>query len=149
MHTIDLASALPAITDAVTLDAATQAGYAAGAPVIVLEGGAAGANANGITLQASNSTIRGLQIQGFVNGSSVVSGVAILLDGSAGGGDNNTISDNLLTNNNESVTGSVGAIAINGAADNNLITGNHLINNNADGIAFLMRAATATRSPTT
>ena len=136
VHTIDLASALPAITDAVTLDATTQAGYASGAPMVVLEGAAAGANANGITLQASNSTIRGLQIQGFVNGSSAVSGVAILLDGSAGGGDNNTISDNLLTNNNESATGSVGAIAINGASDNNLITGNQLINNNADGIRF-------------
>ncbi|HSW25437.1 MAG TPA: DUF4347 domain-containing protein, partial [Burkholderiaceae bacterium] len=136
VHTINLASSLPAITDAVTLDATTQAGYAAGAPVIVLEGGAASANANGITLQASNSTIRGLQIQGFVNGSSGVTGVAILLDGSAGGGDNNTISENLLTNNSESVTGSVGAIAITGAADNNLITDNLLINNNSDGIRF-------------
>ncbi|HET7524482.1 MAG TPA: DUF4347 domain-containing protein, partial [Burkholderiaceae bacterium] len=136
VQTINLASALPAITDTVTIDGTTQAGYAVGAPVIVLEGGAAGANATGITLQASNSTIRGLQIQGFVNGSSGVTGVAILLDGTTGGGDNNTISENLLTNNNESVTGSVGAIAITGAADNNLITSNRLINNNADGIRF-------------
>src|SRR6185295_12611706 len=117
-------------------DATTQAGYAAGAPVIVLDGALAGANANGITLQASNSTIRGLQIQGFVNGSSGVTGVAILLDGSAGGGDNNTVSENLLTHNNESVTGSVGAIAVTGAADNNLITSNLLIDNNSDGIRF-------------
>jgi hypothetical protein len=108
-QTINLLSALPTITDTVTIDATTQAGYAAGAPVIVLDGALAGANANGITLQASNSTIRGLQIQGFVNGSSGVTGVAILLDGSAGGGDNNTVSENLLTHNSESISGSVGA----------------------------------------
>ena len=97
VQTINLLSALPTITETVTIDATTQAGYASGAPTVVLEGGGAGANANGITLQASNSTVRGLQIQGFVNGSSGTTGAGIVIDGSTGGGDNNTISDNVLT----------------------------------------------------
>ena len=84
----------------------------------------------------------GLQIQGFVNGSSGTTGAGIVIDGSTGGGDNNTISDNVLTNNNESATGSVGAIVITGAADNNLITANRLINNNSDGIRFADASST-------
>ena len=135
-HTISLSSALPTITDTLILDATTQSGYVAGSPVIVLDGTGAGANANGFVLRASNSTITGFQIQDFVNGSSGITGTGILLDGTTGGGDNNTISFNYLTNNNESVTGAVGAIAITGAADNNLITNNQLIDNNSDGIRF-------------
>ncbi len=142
VQTINLLSALPTITETVTIDATTQAGYASGAPTVVLEGGGAGANANGITLQASNSTVRGLQIQGFVNGSSGTTGAGIMIDGSTGGGDNNTISDNVLTHNNESATGAVGAIVITGAADNNLITANRLIDNNSDGIRFADASST-------
>ena len=96
----------------------------------------AGAEASGFVLQASNSTITGFRIQNFINGTTSITGTGIVIDGTTGGGDNNTISQNYLTNNSESVTGSVGAISITGAADNNLITDNQLINNNSDGIRF-------------
>ena len=136
VHTINLASAMPTITDTVILDATTQSGYVAGSPVIVLDGTGAGAEANGFVLQASNSIITGFRIQNFVSGTTSVTGTGIVIDGTTGGGDNNTISQNYLTNNSESVTGAVGAISITGAADNNLITNNQLVNNNSDGIRF-------------
>ena len=136
VHTINLASALPTITGTVILDATTQSGYAAGSPVIVLDGTGAGAETSGFVLQASNSTITGFRIQNFVSGTTSVTGTGIVIDGTTGGGDSNTISQNYLTNNSESVTGGVGAISITGAADSNLITNNQLINNNADGVRF-------------
>ena len=102
----------------------------------MLDGTGAGAEASGFVLQASNSTITGFRIQNFVNGTTSITGTGIVIDGTTGGGDNNTISQNYLTNNSESVTGAVGAISITGAADNNLITDNQLINNNSDGIRF-------------
>ena len=135
-HTISLTSALPFITDSVVLNATTQSGYVVGTPVIILDGTSAGAEASGFVLRASNSTITGFQIQNFVNGTTSITGTGIVIDGTTGGGDNNTISQNYLTNNSESVTGSVGAISITGAADNNVITNNQLINNNSDGIRF-------------
>ena len=92
----------------------------------MLDGTGAGAEASGFVLQASNSTITGFRIQNFVNGTTSITGTGIVIDGTTGGGDNNTISQNYLTNNSESVTGAVGAISITGAADNNLITDNQL-----------------------
>ena len=57
-------TALPTITDPVTIDATTQPGFA-GTPVIELAGTAAGANASGLVITAGNSTIRGLIINRF------------------------------------------------------------------------------------
>ena len=81
VHTINLASALPTITDAVVLDATTQSGYTAGSPVIVLDGTGAGAETSGFVLQASNSTITGFGIQNFVNGTTSITGTGIVIDG--------------------------------------------------------------------
>ncbi|WP_284186858.1 cadherin domain-containing protein, partial [Zoogloea oryzae] len=61
-HTLVLASALPTITDAVTIDGTTEPDYA-GAPVVVLDGNAT-VN-EGLTIEASNSTVRGLAINNF------------------------------------------------------------------------------------
>jgi hypothetical protein len=61
---IDLASALPIITDPVTIDGATQPGYN-GTPIIVLNGTNAGSNVNGLTITGGGSTIRGLVINRF------------------------------------------------------------------------------------
>lgn len=69
-------SALPTITDRVTIDGSTQTGYA-GRPVIVLNGNAAGA-ANGMTIQADNSRISNLTLQNF-------SGSGLYFDSVAGG----------------------------------------------------------------
>ncbi len=66
VHTIAPLSALPDITGAVLLDAASQPGYA-GTPLIELNGAGAGSNRAGLTLEAGSggSTIRGLAINRF------------------------------------------------------------------------------------
>src|SRR5438105_443291 len=56
-QTIRPASALPIITDSVTIDGTTQGGYA-GSPLIELNGGGAG-DSSGLYITAGNSTVRG------------------------------------------------------------------------------------------
>ncbi|MBE9165386.1 tandem-95 repeat protein [Tychonema sp. LEGE 06208] len=64
-QTIDLKSALPTITDAVTIDGWSQGGPGfQGAPRIELNG-AASNSAIGLDIQASNSIVRGLAINRF------------------------------------------------------------------------------------
>ena len=66
--------ALPDITDPVNLDGTTQSGFA-GTPVIRLEGGSAGANANGLNLvNHTGSTISSLSIGNFGGSAIRVSG---------------------------------------------------------------------------
>ena len=74
VHTIMPASALPTITDPVTIDGTTQPGFA-GSPIIELSGAIAGP-ANGLYIVAGSSVVRGLVINRFKNG--------ILLDTSVG-----------------------------------------------------------------
>ncbi len=63
--TISPLSALPAITEAVTIDGTTQPGFA-GSPIIELNGAGAGASVNGIAVTAgTGSTIKGLVINSF------------------------------------------------------------------------------------
>ncbi len=64
VQTISLASPLPTITNSLTIDGTTQPGFA-GTPIIVLDGTAAGAGANGLTIAASGCTVRGLVIDNF------------------------------------------------------------------------------------
>jgi hypothetical protein len=64
VHTIRPLSPLPALTDAVTLDATTQPVYA-NSPLIELDGSSAGANADGLTVLARPTTVRGLAINRF------------------------------------------------------------------------------------
>ncbi|HEX8183990.1 MAG TPA: NosD domain-containing protein, partial [Blastocatellia bacterium] len=64
-HTIAPTSALPTITESVTIDGTTQPGFA-GKPIIELNGAGAGAGANGLDASAPNAvTIRGLVINRF------------------------------------------------------------------------------------
>ena len=63
-QTIELLSALPAITAAVTIDGTTQLGYS-GKPLIELDGAGAGAGANGLTITGDGITVKGLIISGF------------------------------------------------------------------------------------
>jgi len=73
VHTIALTSALPYITDAVTIDGYTQAGsspntHAVGQgldTVLTIEIDGTGATLNGLWVQAPDVTIRGLAIHGF------------------------------------------------------------------------------------
>jgi len=62
-QTIAPATQLPAISDPVTIDGTTQPSFA-GSPIIVLDGGSAGA-ASGLVLTADASTVKGLVINRF------------------------------------------------------------------------------------
>jgi parallel beta-helix repeat protein len=66
-HTIQPLSPLPTITNPLVLDATYQPGYA-GAPLIELNGSQAGSAANGLTITAANSVVRGLVVNGFNTG---------------------------------------------------------------------------------
>jgi sugar lactone lactonase YvrE len=83
-HSISLLWALPTVTDAVIIDGTTQAGYA-GAPIVELNGDAAGAGVHGLVLAGSGSTVRGLVINRF-------EGSGLVLDG---GGDH-TLAGNVI-----------------------------------------------------
>ncbi len=76
VKTINLLSALPTITEAVFINGTTQTGYA-GAPLIELNGASAGMGVTGLTITASNSTIRGLIINQFDFGGSTGNGILI------------------------------------------------------------------------
>ncbi len=68
VHTIAPASPLPTITESLTIDGTTQPGYG-GTPLIVLNGSAAtnsnGSSVIGLHVTAGNSTIEGLDVNGF------------------------------------------------------------------------------------
>jgi parallel beta-helix repeat protein len=94
LQTINVGStglgALPTITRSVVIDGYTQAGASANTLTVgdnavltvELNGTAAGANANGLTIAASNSTIRGLIINRFAaTGVSINSGTGNLIEG--------------------------------------------------------------------
>ena len=63
-HLIRPESPLPRITEVVILDGTTQPGYE-GQPLIELAGSQAGQQASGLTITASDSTVRGLAIHSF------------------------------------------------------------------------------------
>ena len=63
-HTINLLSALPAITNVVAIDATTQPDFA-GTPIMELNGAGAGVGAIGLTITRGGCTVRGLAINRF------------------------------------------------------------------------------------
>jgi hypothetical protein len=79
VSTINLLSALPSITAAggpIYIDATTQSGFVVtGAPRVGLDGSDAGELANGLTLLAGSSLVRGLQVGGFGGYGILVAGV--------------------------------------------------------------------------
>src|SRR5215510_12616599 len=80
-HTIMPTSALPTITDLVTIDATTQPGFA-GSPIIELNGANAGP-VNGINILAGSTTVRGLVINRFT-GNNSTSGNGIFMEDNGG-----------------------------------------------------------------
>jgi hypothetical protein len=67
VQTLAPGSALPVITNPVTIDATTQHGFQ-GTPLIQLSGPGASSGIAGLTVDAADSTIRGLAIFGFGTG---------------------------------------------------------------------------------
>lgn len=65
VKTISLLTPLPAITEAVVIDASTQPGYA-GTPLVELDGLGVGTGV-GLNIKANGSTVRGLSIGNFRN----------------------------------------------------------------------------------
>jgi hypothetical protein len=78
-HTITLLSPLPAITEAVTINGASQPDFA-GTPVVELNGTNAGA-ANGLTINTASCDVRGLVINRFSGNGIVVSGNGNIIEG--------------------------------------------------------------------
>ena len=115
--------ALPVITAPVTIDGSTEVGGGVG---IQLNGASAGTGANGFTVSAGNTTIRGFAINRF-------SAEGINLT-TAGG---NTISGNFIGTN---ATGSAAAgnaldgILVQSGSNNNVIRNNLIAGNLANGI---------------
>ena len=99
VHTIAPLSALPTITDPVIIDGYTQPGSAAntqttdgdGAVLLIELNGANAGDANGLTITAGDSTIRGLVVNRFI-GASGSAGNAIALTS----GSDNVIEGNFL-----------------------------------------------------
>jgi titin len=139
VQTINLTSALPQITQPVTIDGTTQAGYSASpvlAPVIVLNGAGAGASTNGLNLTASaaGSTIKGLVIENFKGNGVVVNG-----------GSNDTISDDLIgltAAGNAAAPNSGTGVVVEGNATGTKITADVISGNIGSGI-YLTGSGTA------
>ena len=118
-QTIRPTSALPAITSPVLLDGTTQPGFA-GAPLVVLDGSAAGPGTDGLTITAGQSTVRGLVVDDFHSDGSG-GGNGLLLRGSG----DLIVGDYIGTD----VTGTIAAnnggygVLIAGGASNNTIGG--------------------------
>jgi parallel beta-helix repeat protein len=151
LHTINLTSALPVITDRVTISGWSQSGTLSGQPRIIIDG--QGGNYAGFTLvsdgtglgMSSGTNIQGLGIQNFrKHGIDVLSSNNFIADnvitqiGWAGihfwSPGNNSVTNNHLENNVISYSGYAG-IHINGA-DNNYITGNVIRDNASDGVVI-------------
>ncbi len=129
-QTIDLLSALPAITAPVTIDGTTQPGYS-GKPLIELDGAGAGPGANGLTITGDGITVKGLIISEFSGDGIEVTGNDALIQSSYIGTD--------FTGSKPLGNGGAG-IAVTGGGTHNTIggttagAGNVIAGNAGDGI---------------
>lgn len=98
VQTINLLSALPAVTDAVIIDGTTQTGYG-GIPLIELNGASAGSTANGLFITAGNSAVRGLAINRFGQ-----AGIRLETGGGNTIGGVNAGEGNAIANNGDGIT---------------------------------------------
>ena len=73
LHTITPSTALPTISDPVTIDGSTQPGFT-GSPIIELNGSQAGANVDGLRITAGSSVVSGLVINRFSSDGVEISG---------------------------------------------------------------------------
>ena len=139
-------SALPEITNSVTIDGTSQPGFTY-YPLIAIDGISAGPNANGLTISAGNSKVQGLDIVEFSGngidlnskGGDVVDSSIIGTDiigtaglGNAGSGvmiddvSGNVIGTSLATGNVLSGNKGAGLTISGGGAKGNLVQGNYI-----------------------
>jgi PKD domain/RTX calcium-binding nonapeptide repeat (4 copies) len=145
VQTIAPLSALPTITDAVTIDGTTQLGFA-GSPIIELSGASAGSPASGITITAGNSTVRGLVINRFAtfgihlmgNGNNVIAGNFIGTDVTGMSALGNGDAGIMMRNSANNTIGGTTAAARNVVAAN----GGSGAPNAAHGIVMFLAGAT-------
>lgn len=119
MQSISLLSPLPAITEALTIDASTQPGYS-GSPLIELDGSNAGSGSNGLSINSSGSTVRGLIINRFDGTGIAVAGL------------NNVIRENFIGTNSTGLAAAANSqagILVDASAGNSII--NNVISGNA------------------
>lgn len=121
VRTISPLSALPDITDSLTIDGTTQPGFA-GVPLIELEGSQAG-DSNGLFLTAGNCTVRGLTINRFFQLKGVNFGHQIYVNITSS---HNRIEGNFINTNNQGT----------GPADNpfNLLQSGIFLQNSPDNV---------------
>ncbi len=131
VHTIDVLSALPTITEGVNLDATTDDSFAANGsrPAILIDGNDLGADGLTLSASAGGSTIRGLVIRDFA-------GNGIVLEA---GSDNNTISGNYIGSLTSSGANAGASEANQGSGlvvlgNLNVISGNTIAGNDLRGV---------------
>ncbi len=117
------ATALPSITDSVTVDGTSQPGYA-GVPLVVIDG--QDVTTRGLQVDAGSSTITGLEIINFKSGAAI-----FLRDAGS-----NLVQSNYLGTGPGGSSGlgtQAGVVAWN-HADNNVIAGNVIAGNSQQGV---------------
>ena len=146
VQTISPSSPLPSVIDPLTIDATTQPGYA-GAPLVELDGVAAGQGVAGLDITAGSSTVRGLAIGRFTlygiristGGADVVEACYIGVDptgtldrgdGLAGvtitdGSSGNRIGGTTAAQRNV-IAGSAVGVIVEGTGKSNVIEGNYI-----------------------
>ena len=113
VQTIAPISALPTITDTVTITGTTQPGWVSD-PIIEIRGDSAGVNVNGFTITSANNVIQGLVINRFS-----ASGVSITGTGATG----NTIAGNFIGTDaagSVALANTVGVVIESGASNNTI-----------------------------
>jgi hypothetical protein len=122
LKTIAVTSPLPTITEAVEIDATTQPGYA-GTPLIELDGTGAGTDANGLSIGAGGTVVRGLVINRF-------SGAGIAVQSGSGTG---IVRNYIGTNASGNVAGvgnTAAGVRILGSSANTTVGGTNLADGN-------------------
>src|SRR6266545_3726956 len=133
VQTITPTSELPAITDPLVIDGATQPGYT-GTPLIVIRGSSAGAGKVGLTISAGSSTVQGLVINRFgsfgikllTNGGNTIQGCYIGLDSAGSTRAPNIGGIYITSSNNNTIGGSTFTSTTGGGpySARNVISGN-------------------------
>ena len=125
--TINVRSALPAITTPVIIDGTTQPNTT-GDPLVELNGAGAGADVDGLTIQAGDSTVKGLAIDQFTGsgivledlGGDVIQGNYLGTNASGNTAEGNILYGVLVDNTPNNLIGGIGP------GTGNVISGNAL-----------------------